>query len=361
MKKYLRNYVTSALFLLPAAMVLVAAPASVMAQPASPEVQSLDANADAGLQPGSMLRFRLIGTPRVQAAVRIEGLRAAVPLREMAPGVYVGRYTLKRTDRVSPNSNVRATLKRGNRISVETFTMAEVLNGQSPVAVTPPPAPPVAVVPALRIERFGMMPVERVEPGAELQFAVEGMPGSTVSVDMPGVERDLHLRETRPGHYEGSYTIRRADNINPNRPFVATLRNGDRVVTSSLAMPAAHPGADNRPAGEMRPPMGEARPTAGDNRPPSVYDFSPRDGDVVPAGAPVRIAARFGDHGGSGIDPDSVQISVSGRNVTREAQVNRESFNFVGALPPGRHTVDVTMRDMAGNMVRQGWSFDVAR
>ena len=89
--------------------------------------------------------------------------------------------------------------------------------------------------------------------------------------------------------------------------------------------------------------------------------FSPRDGDVVPAGEPVRIAARFGDHGGSRIDPDSVQITVSGRNITREVQVDRESFNFLAALPPGRHTVDVTMRDMAGNMVRQGWSFDVAR
>ena len=55
-----------------------------------------------------------------------------------------------------------------------------------------------------------------------------------------------------------------------------------------------------------------------------------------------------------------MQILVSGRNVTREAQINRQSFSFRGVLPPGRHSVEVTARDQAGNVVRQGWSFDVA-
>ena len=99
MKKQFRNYVTSAMLLLPAAVVGLAAPMSAMAQPATPEVQSLESNADAGLQPGSLLRFRLIGTPRVQASVRIRGIRDSIAMRETSPGVYVGRYILKRTDR----------------------------------------------------------------------------------------------------------------------------------------------------------------------------------------------------------------------------------------------------------------------
>lgn len=347
MKTQLRNYVTSALLLLSAAVSFVALPTSVMAQPATPEVQQLDADADAGLEPGSRLRFRLVGTPKAQASVRVRGLRDAIAMRETAPGVYVGRYTLKRTDRVTPDAEVRASLKRGNRIGAETFTLAETMNA-APVAAAPAPAPaPVpAPIPALRIDRFGMLPVERVEAGAELVFAVEGMPGSTVSIDLPGVERDLRLRETRPGHYEGSYTIRRSDVLEINRPFVATLRNGDRVVTANLNPPASRPGP-------------EMRGVAPDNRPPMVVNPSPRDGEVVPGG-PVLVTARFDDRGGSGVDPASVQIVVSGRNVTRESQVNRDSFSFRGVLPPGRHTVDVTARDQAGNAVRQGWSFDVA-
>lgn len=345
MKTHLRNYVFSALFALPAAVSLVALPTSAMAQPATPEVRSLDADADAGIAPGSLLRFRLIGTPKVQASVRIRGVRDAIVLRETAPGVYVGRYTLKRTDRVAPESEVRAMLRKGNRIGAESFTLAQALNLQ-PVVVTPPPPPVPAPVPALRIDRFGMAPIDRVEPGAELVFAVEGMPGSTVSIDLPGVERDLRLRETRPGHYEGSYTIRRADDINPNRPFVATLRNGERAVTANLNLTLGRPA--------------EARPPAADNRPPSVVNVTPREGETVAGGPPVQIAGNFDDHGGSGVDPASVQIMLSGRNVTREAQINSQSFAFRGVLPAGRHTVDVTARDQAGNAVRQAWSFDVA-
>lgn len=343
---YFRNYVTSAMLLLPAAFALVAAPMSAMAQPATPEVRSLDTDADAGFQAGSLLRFRLIGTPKVQASIRIRGLRDAIALRETAPGVYVGRYTLKRTDRVNGDAEVRAILRRGNRIGAETFTLDETMNA-APVAVAPAPVPaPVPAVPPLRIERFGMVPIERIEPGAELQFAVEGPPGATVSVDLPGVERDLRLRESRPGHYEGSYTIRRADDFNPNRPLVATLRSGDRVATANLNILLGRSGVDNRP-------------TAGDNQPPSVVNTTPRDGETVAAG-PVQIAGGFDDRGGSGVDPASVQIVVSGRNVTREAQINRQSFSFRGVLPPGRHSVEVTARDVAGNAVRTGWNFDVA-
>ena len=345
MNKQFRNYVTSAMLLLPAAMVLVSVPATAVAQPATPEVSSLDTDADAGLEPGSRLRFRLIGTPKVQASVRINGVREVVGMRETAPGVYVGRYVVKRTDRISAGSEVRAALRRGNRIGYETFTLAETMNA-APVAAAPAPAPAPAPLPPLRIDRFGMAPLERAEPGAELKFAVEGMPGSTVSIDLPGVERDLRLRETRPGHYEGAYTIRRSDDINPNRPVVATLRNGDRAVTANLNL------AFGRPA--------EARPQTSDNRPPSIINIVPRNGETVPGGPPVQVAGNFDDHGGSGVDPATVQILLSGRDVTRDTQINRQSFLFRGVLPTGRHSVEVTARDQAGNVVRQGWSFDVA-
>ena len=108
MKKQLRNCVTSALLLLPAAASLVALPGSALAQPATPEIRSLEADADAGLEPGSRLRFRLFATPRVQASVRVRGLRESIPLRETAPGVYVGRYTVKRSDHLTGDSEIRA-------------------------------------------------------------------------------------------------------------------------------------------------------------------------------------------------------------------------------------------------------------
>lgn len=346
MKSPLRNYVTSAMLLLPAMVTLAALPSSAMAQPAAPEVRSLAVDADAGLDAGSRLRFRLVGTPRLKASVRIRGVRDDIALREVEPGVYVGRYTLKRTDRVGPDTDVRAVLRHGNRTVLANFELGATM-AAPPVAVAPPAPPPVRAADPLRIERFGMLPIERLEPGAELQFALEGMPGAAVSVDLPGVERDLRLRETRPGHYEGSYTIRKSDDLRPNRPVVATLRAGDRTVTANLNMMVGRPGADNRQP-------------RGDNRAPDLVQLVPADGATVPAGPPVLITARFEDGRGSGVDPASVRVVVSGRNVTPESRVDDQSISFRGALPPGRHTVEVTARDQAGNAVRKSWSFDVA-
>ncbi|GAC1605189.1 MAG: Ig-like domain-containing protein [Ramlibacter sp.] len=341
----MRNYVTSAALLLPAAGALLALPPSVMAQPATPEVSSLSVEADAGLQAGSRLSFTLEGTPRAKATVRVQGIRNPIALREAQPGVYVARYTLKNVDRVGPASELRAALRHGNRIGSETFSLSETMSS-APVAAAPPP-PPVASPPALRIDRFGMVPIERLEPGAELQFAVDAVPGAQVSVDLPGVERGVRLRESRPGHYEGTYTIRRADDINPNRPLVATLRLGDRVVTSNMNLAVGRAGADYRPPNV-------------DNQPPNLAFLVPSEGAVVAGGNSVHVAATFQDPGGSGVDPASVQVVVSGRNVTRESQITSQSFSFWGALPPGRQTVDVTARDRAGNVVRRTWSFDVA-
>lgn len=339
MTSHLRNYVTSALLMLPASFVMVALPTSALAQPAEPEVDTLDIEADAGLAPGSRLSVRLVATPRLKASLRIRGLRQTLPLRESSPGVYVTRYTLKNTDRLTSDAPVRALLSRGKRTTGFEYALSDVLDvAQAAPVVAAPPAP--VPVPQLRIERFGMVPIERFEPGVELNFAVEGLPGATVSVDLPGVERDLRLRESRPGFYEGSYTIRRADDFNPNRPIVATMRSGDRVVTANLNMQVGRQAADNRP--------------------PTLIQLVPSDGATLAAGQTVNVAATFDDAGGSGVDPASVQIIVSGRNVTREAQISRQSFSFWSPFPPGRHTVDVTARDVAGNVVRKSWSFNVA-
>lgn len=332
MKKQLRNYLASAVLLLPAAATLVALPSAVQAQPAGPELRSLEATADGRLEPGTMLTFTLEGTPRSQARVRIRGLRESVELRETQRGVYVGRYTIKRGDRIDGDVDVRATLESDNLRAVANYELAEIL--PRPRAPLPPPR-----VAEPRIERFGVAPLERIEPGADLRFALEGTPGAVVVIDLPGVGNDVALREVRPGVYEGSYTIRRADNFNPNRPIVATMRIGERVSSANLAFPVARP--------------------APDTQAPVIGNLSPRDGEQVRVGAPLQIGASFEDGRGSGVDPASVQVLLSGRNVTRDAQVSRQAFSLRAALPPGRHVVEVTARDLAGNTVRKAWTFEV--
>jgi hypothetical protein len=328
MKAQLRNQVAALFLLAPAAMTFTALPTAAIAQPATPEVHALEVTSDNGVNPGSRLRFRLEGTPRAKATVRIRGIQSAIALREVERGVYVGRHTIARSDRIEEGAPIRASLRLGNRTGMASYTVPP---GLTQVAVAPP-------APQLRIERFNVTGLERIEPGTELRFVLDGMPGAVASVDLPGVANNVQLREVRPGHYEGAYTIRRSDNLNVSAPLVATLRAGDRVVTANLAPP----------------------PASGDSRPPIIANLSPREGDTVAGGPAMVVSGNFEDRGGSGVDPASVRIMLSGRNVTADAQVTPQSFAYRGALPPGRHTVDVSAKDRAGNAVRRSWSFDVA-
>jgi hypothetical protein len=228
MKAQLRNHVAALFLLAPAALTFTALPSTVAAQPrpATPEVRSFQVSSDHGLAPGSRLQFTVQGTPYSRASIRIRGVRDSIPLAETSRGVYTGRYVITRSDRIEADSPIRAVLRNGNLSVAESYSFPpDMMN----VASAPPPQ--------LRIDRFHMATVDRLEPGAELRFTLEGMPGAVAFVDLPGIANDVRLRETRPGHYEGSYTIRRTDDLTMRGPVVATLRAGDRIVQSTLAQP----------------------------------------------------------------------------------------------------------------------------
>jgi hypothetical protein len=243
MKAQLRNHIAAACLLAPAAVTLASLPATAVAQAQAPapEVHSLHITSDHGLAPGSRLQFTLEGSPRAQASVRIRGLRDSIPLDETSRGVYTGRYVITREDRIDEGTPIRAVMRRGNLTVAANYNLPPGLDN---VASAPPP---------LRIERFHMASQDRIEPGAELRFTVEGAPGAQAFVDLPGIARDVRLRETRPGHYEGSYTIRRSDNTHMSGPVVATLRMGERFVTSSIAQPFAGAVAQNVPVPQNVP------------------------------------------------------------------------------------------------------------
>ncbi|MDQ3272553.1 MAG: hypothetical protein M3Q12_10380, partial [Pseudomonadota bacterium] len=234
MKTHIRNHVTALFLLMPAASVMLALPASALAQPAQPELNSLQVDTDDGLKAGATLDFTVEGTPRGQASVRVRGVPRNIVLKETSRGVYTGSYTLRRQDRMTESSDVRATLRVRNRGVSADYRLPAGIAGSN-VATAPTPGSSVAVAPppGLKIDRFSVTPIDKLEPGAELRFALNGMPGGTAEFDIPGVVSKVPMREVRPGVYEGAYTIRRLDNLAPSRPAVATLRAGDRAVTST--------------------------------------------------------------------------------------------------------------------------------
>ena len=336
MKALIRHQVAALFFLLPLAAAISALPVTVMAQSAMPELRSLQVTSDGGFSSGADLEFTVEATPRGQASVRIRGVQRNIPLKEISRGIYTGEYTVRRQDRITETSPIRATIKVRNRSASSDYSFPAGFSG-APVAVTPPaPAAPPPVL--LKIDRFAVSPVEKIEPGAELRFLLNGMAGAVATFDIPGVIDNVAMRETRPGVYEGSYTIRRLDNLAPSRPIVARLRMGDKVVTSNLAQALTI-----------------------DAKAPVLRNLTPREGEVVAGNGTTSVSASFDDAGGVGVDPKSVRILLSGRNVTADSNITAQFFSYRADLPPARYTVDVSAKDLVGNAMSKAWTFDVAR
>lgn len=90
---------------------------------------------------------------------------------------------------------------------------------------------------APQITGFDVQPAERLQPGAELPFTLWGTPGATATLDIAGAVRPLHLREGRPGVYDGVYTLSGRDRVAPDAAVVASLRRGNQLSRASLAEP----------------------------------------------------------------------------------------------------------------------------
>lgn len=96
---------------------------------------------------------------------------------------------------------------------------------------------------APQIDYFSVKPVERLSPGAELVFTLQGTPNAQATLTIGNTARNLPMRETESGVYEGRYTIRSQDQFTENTPVRANLMKGDRVSSSRLQQPLVASGS----------------------------------------------------------------------------------------------------------------------
>lgn len=215
-----------------------------------PSIAGLEVNADAALQPGSVLQFKLMGTPKGQARVQVPGSKLALALAETQPGTYTGSYTVRRDEKgLAPSSLIRGELTVRGKTQVADFSFPPSFGARQAGGTA-------QGAPTFRIASFTSPLVDKAVPGTELRFTVEGTPAAKAAVQVPGLAAPIELREERPGRYVGTYVLRRADVVKPG-PAVATLRSGDRVATAklghSLASPAAATAAPAVPAAPTPP------------------------------------------------------------------------------------------------------------
>jgi hypothetical protein len=331
----LRTHVAALMLLAPVAATFVAQPAAAQqrATVAQPSISNMTLNADGGLSPGSTLRVQVSATPNARKATLALGESGVVvPLKQQGAGNYTGSYVVRRTDRLDPTQLMTARVTFGDRTYSRQFNYPAAFQ-----ALTMGAAPAAA---QNSIERFVMRPMGRMEPGRELHFRLMGAPGGDAWMDIPGVISGVDLAETRPGVYEGNYTVRRRDNLDAFRNAVATLRTGNQRATARLDL------------------NWRDREVARDERAPQISDLTPANGDRVGDRGRTHISARLSDEG-TGIDPANVRLRLNGRDVTGDARVTADEIHYRGDLGPGRYSVEISAKDQAGNATTKSWSFDV--
>ena len=85
------------------------------------------------------------------------------------------------------------------------------------------------------IKSFSVDQVAQLSPGTELIFRAAGTAAGTLSLRIDGSGNQIGLVETKPGVYEGAYTISVRDKITYNSKVNATLKVADKQTSTTLA------------------------------------------------------------------------------------------------------------------------------
>jgi hypothetical protein len=234
MKRTLRTNVAAAVMLLaPFGAAIWAQPAAAqnyqyrVAEARDGKITNMTLNSDAGLRPGSTLRVQVRGTPGARWANISLSDQVRVPLRERAPGEYVGSYVVRRGDHLDPTQLMTVRAGWGAGPVALAFNYPTAFRTQ---AMGNAPAT------SAEVNSFAMWPreMDRLEPGRVVHFRMQGTPNSRAWVRIPGMERGVQLTEERPGEYVGSYTLRRNDDPQGFADVVGVLRSGDERVAIHL-------------------------------------------------------------------------------------------------------------------------------
>lgn len=204
------------------------------------------------------------------------------------------------------------------------------LNGTSPIQTTTPAAgDPV-------IQSFSHSGNGPLRAGSAVEFTMEGTPGARAAFDVIGVASNVAMSEVSPGRYVGRLTVPAGLNVENARAF-------GRLVAGNRQAPIIQAGT----------------PIRVDAQPPQIVNLSPAQGTVVTQARP-DIYAEYRAEGVSGIDTNSVQVIVNGKDVTSQARVTP---GFVFYTPPadlnGPVSVQIRVADRAGNGQNATTSFNV--
>lgn len=84
------------------------------------------------IEPGTELRFVVIGSPGGRASLNIDSVIQGVPMTEVRPGRYEGGYTIRRNDNFPPSLNIVATLDANGQVVRSRLNQPLLANARPP-------------------------------------------------------------------------------------------------------------------------------------------------------------------------------------------------------------------------------------
>lgn len=93
---------------------------------------------------------------------------------------------------------------------------------------------PYIAQPTASVQSFGVQPLKKIVPGAELPFTLDGTPGATVRLRLAGATGEVPMVEERPGHYTGAYTVRTRDRLTAASVVTALVTKDGQTLSATM-------------------------------------------------------------------------------------------------------------------------------
>lgn len=228
-------------------------------------------------------------------------------------------------DRLAVGDRLFITLQKkgGAALSIESLDRALFGKQVSP-------ASPGAVI--WKIQHSARRPLRR---GEVLNITMKGSAGGAASCRLVGTEDKIALTEKSPGLYKGAWKVRDGCDMSEGA-LIGSLKKGAR---------SAPPFISNELSLAPSPPLIEQR--------------SPAPGGTVFLRRPSLFVVCTSSAGV--LDPSGFRLWLNGRDLSFRAarSGNLLFYSPDEDMPFGKNEVRVRVRDRAGNVVENRWSFEI--
>ncbi|MBU6452227.1 MAG: S-layer homology domain-containing protein [Cyanobacteria bacterium REEB67] len=193
----------------------------------------------------------------------------------------------------------------------------------------------VPAVETLHLDNVEVSPAGKLAAGDVLTVRAFGSANAVANFSIREGVQQVPMDERRDGVYEGSYTVRKSDNIGRTRVVVSLAKDGV-------------PPASRQSRSELMI----------DALPPEIL-VEPRANSTADSAQP-NIVVKFSDGHGSGVDVTSVHLLVNGQDVTAQAIVDGGMIAYKPTQPMiGSISAGIKVADKCGNAVDYNWTFRI--